>query len=202
MNPGSKRVERLLGNVDWAMRHGLDRGELIPMVERLLAAADPDSPVALYAKRHLARLIVERSPWRAASLARDVLRHAEDAQAWAVLGLAYTLLGHYHCAKQAYFRALAVSPDCAWSLHNLGHLLDVALGRPHSGLYYLRSAYLLEPDVKEIAASYAHALGRSGHVEHARRVLSRALRCRKRAERLLSSWLAPGAPALGTAAQG
>ena len=83
-----------------------------------------------FAKLRLSELIVGDAPFRAARLARDVLVRGESDRAWAVLGLAHTLLGNYRVAARSYRRALALAPDCGVYEHNLGHVLDVALNRP------------------------------------------------------------------------
>jgi len=129
------------------------------MVERLMQQAAPHSPHANYAKRQLAELIVRKEPFRAARLAREVLVDSpDDDRALAALGLASLLMGHYRMAERAYRSALALVPHCPWYAHNLGHLLDVALGRPHEALGLLRMARQALPHEPEIAGSYAHAL--------------------------------------------
>lgn len=182
-------VERLMSDVEWALAHELPPRELTPMLEKLLNHAPPHSHAALFAKRHLAGLIVEHSPFRAARLARDVLAFEQDDRAWAILGLAHTLLGNFHCAAKAYRYALSLSPDCPWYAHNLGHLLDVGLDRPRDALRLLRLAFRAVPKEPEIAASYAHALSRCGDQEQAREMLLRALGSAEAADEMLASWL-------------
>jgi predicted Zn-dependent protease len=120
----------------------------------------------------------------------------EDDRAWAVLALCQTLLGHYRFAVTAYQRALACAPKNPWYAHNLGHLLDVALGRGQEAVHWLKTAYASAPAHAEIAASYAHALARAGKLSEARRVLVRAMkRGASREHTLLWKWLERGAPA-------
>jgi predicted Zn-dependent protease len=59
--------------------------------------------------------------------------------------------------------------------HNLGHLLDVGMDRPEEALEHLARAHAAEPSHREIAASYAHALVRTGQRSEAERVLGAAL---------------------------
>ena len=88
-------------------------------------------------------------------------RAPADDGAWAVLGLAQSLLGNYRYAARAYERALALAPNNPWYAHNLGHLYDVALDRPQDALPLLAQATAAQPGEADIAASYAHALARS-----------------------------------------
>jgi len=183
-------LDRLLTNVAWAMERGLGARDLVPMLEKVVARAPRGSSVAGVARCQLAELLVERAPWRAARLTQEALAEGEDDRAWAVLGLAHTLLGNYGCAKKAYTRALALAPGCASYAHNLGHLLDVALGRTREALPYLQTAHRAEPGDPEIAASYALGLARAGRLAEACDLLARALGETPRATyRLIHRWL-------------
>ncbi len=188
-------VERLLGNVQWAMARGLGPRDLVPMLDKLARRAEPGSDVALFARRELAGLLAADQPWRAARLCLDVLDAApDDAQAWSVLGLSHCMLGHFRCARRAYLRARALAPDCAATAHNLGHLLDLAFDSPRGALPHLLAAYRLAPGEVEIAGSYAHALIGAGRLADARRVLREALPGElDRAEELLTTWQAESA---------
>jgi tetratricopeptide (TPR) repeat protein len=189
MKRSGSELQRLVSDAAWALRKGLGPRDLIPMLERVLSRAGAGSAPARFAQQHLARLLVEGAPWRAARLALDLLRYEDDADTWAVLGLAHTLLGNYRCARKAYYRALALSPGCPAYSHNLGHLLDVALGRPEAALIHLDRAHRSLPDEPEIASSYAHALLRVGQAELAARLLTRALDGNRRAaDRVLANW--------------
>ena len=178
------------------MRENHDAEDILPMLARLARAAAPESDAWIYAHRHLAELGVEHDPWRAALFARRVIaRRPDDDGAWAVLGLAQSLLGNFRCAARAYERALALAPDNPWYAHNLGHLYDVALDHPADALPLLGRATLAQPQEADIAASYAHALARCGKVAQARRVLRRAIRRGGTADQMaLSRWLDAGAP--------
>ncbi|HEY8942742.1 MAG TPA: tetratricopeptide repeat protein, partial [Polyangiaceae bacterium] len=112
----------------------------------------------------------------------------ESDRAWAVLGLAHSLLGHFQSAARAYRRALVLAPDCAVYEHNLGHVLDVALNRPRDALVHLERAHRDMPEEREIASSYAHALLRSGQAEKARELLLRAVKGVPEAEEILKAW--------------
>lgn len=187
-------VERLLGNVQWALSHGLGPRDLVPMLDKLARRAEPDSDIQLFARRELGAQLAPTRPWRAARLCLDVLAVAPgDAEAWSVLGLAHAMLGHYRCARRAYLRARSLAPDCAATAHNLGHLLDIAFDSPRGALPHLLAAYRLAPDEVEIAGSYAHALLRVDRLADARRVLGQALPGEPgRVEQLLADWQAQG----------
>ncbi len=178
------------------MRENHDAEDILPLLARLARAAVPESDAWIYAHRHLAELGVEHDPWRAALFARRVIaRRPDDDGAWAVLGLAQSLLGNFRYAARAYERALALAPDNPWYAHNLGHLYDVALERPADALPLLSRATLAQPGEADIAASYAHALARCGKVAAAKRVLRRATRRGATADQAaLSRWLDAGAP--------
>lgn len=185
----SRSVESLYTDVEWALSQGLPLRDIIPMLQRLERAAEPRSPYAVYAKRQLAELVVEKNPFRAARLASDVLAVQEDDRAYAALGLAHMLLGNFRLAEKAYRSALRMVPHCPWYAHNLGHLLDVGQNKPERALEPLRLAYRLLPDEPEIGASLAHALLRMGDRKGAVTVLGRAFaRDESRGAELLERW--------------
>lgn len=177
MSEGSKEAEQLRKDVEFALGRAADAADLLPMLHRLSRTANPGSEENVFAHRQLAELLVEKDPWRAALHARTVLSvHPEDDKAWAVLALSQTLLNHFKYAAEAYRNALKCTPKNPWYAHNLGHLLDVALGRPEEALQWLRSAYTRKPKHAEIVASYVHALARSGQLTEAKRILSVAMK--------------------------
>jgi len=178
----------MLTDVEWAMSKQFAARDLVPMLENLLRAAPATSEAAFFAKLRLSELIVGDAPFRAARLARDVLVRGESERAWAVLGLAHTLLGNYLVAARSYRKALALAPECPVYEHNLGHVLDVALDRPRDALVHLARAHRDLPFEPEIASSYAHALLRSGQVERARELLSLAVKTPEEAENILKAW--------------
>lgn len=188
---------RLRKNVEWALRRAIDPTDVLPMLHRLARTAAPGSEESLFAHRQLAELIAPRHPWRAALYARRVLaQRSDDDRAWAVLALCQTLLGNYRCAVSAYHRALTCSNSNPWYAHNLGHLLDVALGRAEEALFWLKRAYGHSAGNPEIAASYAHALARAGRLPEAKKVIAKALkRGTSRELTALARWLDQGAPA-------
>ena len=201
-------MQKLQGNIAWAMSNGLAARELVPMFEKLLKCAPPGSKIAQLAQLHLAELFVEHDPWKAALLARKVLAQGEDERAWGVLGLAHTLLGHHRSARRAYWRALALAPGCPSYAHNLGHLMDVVFNQPKQALPLLATAHRGAPGETEVAASYAHALVRCNRWADARRVLSRALAnapdpvSERSVDAVLDSWLrACPAPGSGMSAR-
>lgn len=191
MRQRAPNVDRLYSDIEWALAHGLPPRELVPMLEKLLRYAPGESPHAVFAKRQLAELIAQRDPWRAARLARDVLAVLpDDDRAWAVLGLAHTLLGNFRSAEKAYREALFLAPCSPWYAHNLGHLIDIGLDRPRDALRYLAAAHRSLPHEPEIAGSYAHALARAERWHEAVPLLARALdRDEAAAEALLRDWL-------------
>jgi len=184
----SPDLERMLTDVEWAISKQFAARDLVPMLENLVRAAPAASEAAHFAKLRLSELIVGGAPFRAARLARDVLVRGESERAWAVLGLAHTLLGNYRVAARSYRRALSLAPDCGVYEHNLGHVLDVALNRPHDALPHLARAHRALPDESEIASSYAHALLRSGQLDKARKLLSLAVKNPAEAEEILKTW--------------
>ena len=184
----SPDLERMLTDVEWAMSKQFAARDLVPMLENLVRAAPAASEAAYFAKLRLSELIVGDAPFRAASLARDVLKSEESDRAWAVLGLAHSLLGHYHLSAKSYRRALVLAPDCAVYEHNLGHVLDVALNRPRDALIHLERAHRSLPEEREVASSFAHALLRSGQPEKARELLLLAVKGPAEADEILKAW--------------
>ena len=192
-------MDHLRREVERALHEQRCPEEILPLLARLARAAEPESDAWIYAHRHLAELGVERDPWRASIFARRVLGlRPDDDGAWAVLGLAQSLLGNYRYAARAYERALTIAPDNPWYAHNLGHLYDVALDRPLDALPLLAQATQAQTGEADIAASYAHALARCGKLVLAKRVLKRAIRHGATADQMaLSRWLDAGAPVNG-----
>lgn len=186
----SPDLERMLTDVEWAMSKQFAARDLVPMLENLLRAAPAKSDAAYFAKLRLSELIVGDAPFRAARLARDVLVSGESDRAWGVLGLAHTLLGNYRVAARAYRRALAISPECAIYEHNLGHVLDAALDRPHDALAHLARALRGLPNEPEVASSYAHALLRAGQPERAHELLLRAGKSPEESAEIMKTWQA------------
>jgi tetratricopeptide (TPR) repeat protein len=188
--------------IERSLRRAFDPADVLPRLARLARLAPAASDDGVFAHRQLAELLVERHPWRAAIYARRALAHrSDDDRAWAVLAFCQTLLGNFRCAATAYQQAIASAPANPWYAHNLGHLLDVALGAPHRALPWLRSAYGKKADNSEIVASYVHALARAGHTAEARGVLERALeRFDSRELQALLRWLDQGAPSRGAGA--
>jgi tetratricopeptide (TPR) repeat protein len=195
--PETKRLRR---DVEWALQRALDPGTVLPMLHRLSRLADVGSDEGVYAQRRLAELLADHHPWRAALCARRVLSvQPRDDGAWAILAMCHALLGNHRCAVAAYRRALDLSPENAAYAHNLGHLLDIALGRPADALSWLRSAYARTHGRTDVAVSLAHALGRAGALAEATKVSRRALRAADtsclREHVAIAEWLAAGAQA-------
>ncbi len=163
---------RLRAAIERALRRDEPQGDVLPMLEHLERIARDDDD-RRFADRRLAELLLEAEPWRAAVHLRRLLadRGGRDDDAhWALMGLAQALLGNHRFAAKAYRRALSIDPGNPWYAHNLGHLLDIGLGRPLEALRHLRLAHDRD-DATPIACSYAHALWRVGRLDEARRVL-------------------------------
>jgi tetratricopeptide (TPR) repeat protein len=196
MDARQEQAQELRQQIEWTLARAVDPSDVLPMLHRLARLAHDGSDDSLFATLHLAELLVERDPWRAALFARRVLGHRpEDDRGWATLALCQTLLGNYKFAVSAYHHALTSAPKNPWYAHNLGHLLDVALGRAADAIGWLKRAYQSAPDSGEVAASYAHALARVGRLPEARKVLTRAMkRGSSRELAALLRWLEQGAP--------
>jgi tetratricopeptide (TPR) repeat protein len=197
MDVRRQQAQELRRQIEWTLARAVDPSEVLPLLHRLSRLADDGSDESLFANLRLAELLVERDPWRSALYARRVLTHRPmDDRVWATLALCQTLLGNYKFAVSAYHQALASAPKNPWYAHNLGHLLDVALGRAKEALPWLERAYRSAGNSGELAASYAHALARAGQLTTARDVLTRAMkRTASREHAALLKWLEQGAPA-------
>lgn len=196
MDGHRQQTQELRRQIEWTLSRAVDPSDVLPMLHRLSRLADDGSDESLFANLHLAELLVERDPWRAALYARRVLAHRpDDDRGWATLALCQTLLGNYKFAVSAYHNALTSAPKNPWYAHNLGHLLDVALGRARDAVGWLRRAYQSAAYSGEVSASYAHALARVGRLAEARKVLARAMRRgSSREHSALLRWLDQGAP--------
>ncbi len=197
MDARRQQAQELRRQIEWTLARAVDPTDVLPMLHRLARIADDGSDESLFANVHLAELLVERDPWRAAIHARRVLTHRPvDDRVWATIALCQTMLGNYKFAVSAYHHALSSAPKNPWYAHNLGHLLDVALGRATEALPWLERAYGSAGHSAELASSYAHALARVGRIPDARTVLARAMKkTASREHAALLKWLEQGAPA-------
>lgn len=181
------KVERALERSDAA-----SASLALSMLERMLGLAPEGSDDSLFAHRHLAELMLEREPWKAALHVRRALQHddADDAL-HAMMGLSQALLGNYRAAVAAYGRAARRAPNVGWYHHNLGHLLDVALDEPQRAEAHLRTAYRLASHHDEVVASLAHCLARLERRDEALEVAKKALALKpnKPAHRDLVAWI-------------
>ena len=186
--------QRLRRDVELALA-GPDPVRVLPLLHRLAARAEEGSDESVFAHRQLAEILLERDPWRAALHARRVVKiRPEDDRAWAALALSQSLLGNHVYATRALARALEYAPENPWYAHNLGHTLDVALGRPREAVRYLRRAYHRSGHNAEVATSLAHALARAGRTRAARTLLARVLELSPAPERrALMRWIEAGA---------
>lgn len=192
----SVETQSLRLQIERSLRGAFDPADVLPRLARLARLASPASDDGVFANHKLAELLVERDPWRAALYIRRALAHRpNDDRPWAILAFCQTLLGNFRCAASAYKKAIACAPSNPWYAHNLGHLLDVALGEPVRAVAWLESAYAAKGDNSEIVASYVHALARAGKTGQARDVLERARgRFDSRELDALMRWLDQGAP--------
>lgn len=190
-------VARLRHQAESALRRARSPREVEPLLERLIRVAEPGTEPALFAHRHLAELLLEDHPWKAALHLRHVaLGQPEDDVVHALMGLCQALLGNFQAAVSAYRRALKIAPRNPWYHHNLGHLLDVAVGNAQDAVLHLRSAHRMEPDEHEITASLAHCVARLGNLDEARALADEAVRMapRNKDHRALLAWIEQGAP--------
>jgi tetratricopeptide (TPR) repeat protein len=196
MDGRTQQAQELRRQIEWTLARAVDPSDVLPMLHRLARLAVDGSDENLFAYLHLAELLVERDPWRAALYAKRVLAHRpDDDRGWATLALCQTLLGNYRFAVSAYHHALTSAPKNPWYAHNLGHLLDVALGQARDAVGWLKRAYQSAAYSGEVAASYAHALARVGRIAEARKVLGRAMkRTASREHTAMLRWLEQGAP--------
>jgi tetratricopeptide (TPR) repeat protein len=194
-------VDQLRRRAEQAIASDQGRRVVVPLLERLVAAAPEGSPPSLFAHRHLAEYRVEEHPWRALlSLRKVAAAQPDDDVVHALTGLAQALLSNFRAAVEAYRRALAIAPRNPWYHHNLGHLLDVALDRPEQALRHLDTAHrATAPNDPEIAASLAHCLARLGKLDAARSLAAGAVAAapRNADHRRLLEWIDRGAPPEG-----
>jgi len=192
-----EQAQELRRQIEATLARAADPHDILPLLHRLARMATDGSDESLFANSRLAELLVERHPWRAALCARRVLaHHPDDDRSWATFALCQTLLGNYKVAVAAYRRAVAAAPTNPWYAHNLGHLLDVALGRAAEAEVWLKRAHRGASESAEVCASYAHALARIGRIADARKVLTRAKkRTASREHAALLRWIDDGAPA-------
>ncbi|QQR88896.1 MAG: tetratricopeptide repeat protein [Myxococcales bacterium] len=185
-----KRAEGMLAK-------SCERSKVEPVLQRIAEHANEGSDLSLFAYRNLAELWLEENPWKAALYLRRVLKTtSNDDVAHALLGLCQTLLGNYGAAVAAYRRALQVAPKNPWYHHNLGHLLDVALGASFEAVSHLRKAHEHAPTEHEITASLAHCLAGLGELDEAQALAQLALDAApsNRGHRELALWIDEGAP--------
>jgi len=171
----SPRLRRLQRRAEELLVEGQRDRQLMALLEMIATEAEDSSEPALFAHRQLAELRLEESPWCAAlHLRRLIQANVEDDGVFALLGLCHALMGNFRSAVVAYQRALQIAPNNPWYHHNLGHLLDVGLGRPERALRHLRSACLVEPKEDEVIASLAHCLARLGDLAEAETLAQQA----------------------------
>ncbi|MCA9602280.1 MAG: tetratricopeptide repeat protein, partial [Myxococcales bacterium] len=159
----STKLERLRMRAQAALERPDARDEAIALLDAIVAEAPRGSEEALSAHRQRAELRIENHPWRAALHLRALREGgADDDSVHGLLGLCHALLGNFVAAAAAYRRALELSPRNPWYHHNLGHVLDAALGQSELALSHLTIAHGMEPEELEISASLAHCLARLG----------------------------------------
>ncbi|MEM9729439.1 MAG: tetratricopeptide repeat protein [Myxococcota bacterium] len=194
MDRGADVIEELWIEAEQALETSSKRAE--SLLTKLAAKAEEGSDASLFAYRHLAEINLERDPWKAALQLRRVLTHCgDDDVLHALMGLCHALLGNYRVAVRSYREASRLAPTTPWYHHNLGHLIDVALGDPQTAERHLRRAFELEPEHDEIIGSLAHCLARLGCLDEAKRLAELAIEkgpCNPD-HRVLIDWIERGA---------
>ncbi|MBW2463702.1 MAG: hypothetical protein JRH11_18775 [Deltaproteobacteria bacterium] len=187
------KLRRLAEN---ALAKGAEESSVAPLLEQLLKVVEDTGDHAIFAHRHLAELLIESNPWQAALHLRRVMQEqAADDVVHALMGLSQALLGNFRAAVSAYRKALQTAPKSPWYHHNLGHLLDVALGEPRRAEAHLREAHRMQPAEDEITASLAHCLARCDRLDEARELAEEAVQAEPESEshRELLEWIEGGA---------
>jgi tetratricopeptide (TPR) repeat protein len=165
----SDAAVRAISRALWA---GESPERLVPQLLRLAAGTEHATQAWCFAQRQLALAWAPTRPWSASLRARELLAvDPADHAAWAALALAQSIIHNHRYAIRCYERALRISPGQPRYAHNLGHLYDVVLGEPAAALPLLELAHEAAPRCADTAASYAHALGRTGDFERAIAVL-------------------------------
>jgi len=194
MDHGARTIEELWIEAEEALEASSKRAE--SLLTKLASKAEEGSDASLFAYRHLAELNLERDPWKAALQLRRVLACCDDDDVvHALMGLCHALLGNYRVAVRSYRQASQLAPLTPWYHHNLGHLMDVALGDSAGAEHYLRRAYELEPEHDEIIGSLAHCVARLGDLAEAKRLAKLAQEkgpCNPD-HRVLIEWIEAGA---------
>ena len=163
MESRREQALELRRHIEWTLARAVDPSDVLPMLHRLARLSDGGSEESLFAYLHLAELLVERDPWRAALYARRVLAHRpEEDRGWATLAFCQTLLGNYKFAASAPATRWRARRRTRGTRTTWDTLLDVALGRASEAVNWLRRAYQSAAYSGEVAASYAHALARVG----------------------------------------
>ena len=169
MGRRANTVEELWERAEEALDASSKRAE--GLLTQLASAAEEGSDASIFAHRHLAELLLEDNPWKAALHLRRVLGYcADDDILHALMGLCHALLGNYRVAVRSYREASSLAPQTPWYHHNLGHLMDIALDEPSVAEGHLRRAYELEPEHDEIIGSLAHCVARLGDLDEARKL--------------------------------
>ena len=190
-------LESLRRRAERAILDARPREQVERLLTQLIERAEDGSRESCFAHRHLAELRLEDSPWSAALHLRRVIgADPDDDVAHALMGLCQALQGNYRMAVSSFRRAVALAPSNPWYNHNLGHLLDVALGCPDEAIHYLRKANRAQPDQEEVGASLAHCLGRIGRCDEGITLTRELLTNHPKHDdlRSLLQWLERGAP--------
>lgn len=190
-------LESLRRRAERAILDARPREQVERLLTQLVERAEDGSRESCFAHRHLAELRLEDSPWSAAlHLRRVVGADPDDDVAHALMGLCQALQGNYRMAVASFRKAVALCPTNPWYNHNLGHLLDVALGCPDEAIHYLRKANRAQPEQEEVGASLAHCLGRIGRCDEGITLTRDLLSHHPKHDdlRSLLQWLERGAP--------
>ena len=111
MDQRASTVEELWDRAEEALEASSKRAE--GLLTQLASVAEEGSDASLFAHRHLAELLLEDNPWKAALHLRRVLGHcAEDDILHALMGLCHALLGNYRVAVRSYREASTLAQIC------------------------------------------------------------------------------------------
>lgn len=162
---------------------------LLPDLREIAEGSIEGCDAWCFATREIALRTADVDPWGAALMAKKLVAlDVADHVAWAVLGLAHSLLGNLRYAVSAYERALALAPTQPHYAHNYGHLLDVVLGDPARALPHLERAHQASPRCVDTALSLAHALVRLSRAKEALALLDPRWGLR-RDQRKVAAWV-------------
>ena len=171
-----RAIHELVSDVSWAIAQRLPKRDLLAMLARLVASAAPGSPEERFAKLELARLVVDKQPFRAARLAQEVLSSGPDEVALGLLGIAHmrsVIFGPRARVRKGAAARPGRSGRCSTisATSSTWHSIDPTRRSLTSPTRSASSS-----DEPAIASSYAHALARTGQEARAEQLLVKGAR--------------------------